>query len=93
MHLLLTLLQASINSLRASGVDIQPQVEERVESVQGLIKHLQERAREGTLRSDRDTYALLPTGGNNRMSSDILIPCPQAKTAENCHTITLQIYY
>lgn len=75
MHLLLTLLQASINSLRAAGVDIQPQVEEKVESVQGLIKHLQERAREGTLRSDRDTYALLLTGGNNLMSSDILIPC------------------
>ncbi|XP_044066857.1 NFX1-type zinc finger-containing protein 1-like isoform X2 [Siniperca chuatsi] len=65
VSLLLTLLQASINSLRASGVDIQPQMEESVESVQGLIRHLQEKSREGTLRSDRDTYALLPTGRDN----------------------------
>lgn len=65
VSLLLTLLQASINSLRASGVDIQHQMEESVEGVQGLIRHLQERSREGTLRSDRDTYALLPTGPNN----------------------------
>ncbi|XP_040890146.1 NFX1-type zinc finger-containing protein 1 [Toxotes jaculatrix] len=63
--LLLTLLQASINSLRASGVDIQPKMEESVEGLQGLVQHLQERSREGTLRSDRDTYALLPTGGDN----------------------------
>ncbi|XP_042361275.1 NFX1-type zinc finger-containing protein 1 isoform X2 [Plectropomus leopardus] len=65
VSLLLTLLQASINSLRASGVDISPQMEESVESVQGLIQHLQERSREGTLRSDKDTYALLTNGGEN----------------------------
>jgi len=63
--LLLTLLKASINHLRASGVVIQPQTEESVENLEGLIKHLQERSREGTLRSDKDTYALLPIAGDD----------------------------
>ncbi|XP_006782832.1 NFX1-type zinc finger-containing protein 1 [Neolamprologus brichardi] len=70
VSLLLTLLQASINSLRASGVDFQPQIEESVEQLQDLITHLQNRAREGTLRSDRDTYAFLPSGGGNPDDED-----------------------
>nr|XP_004547697.2 NFX1-type zinc finger-containing protein 1 [Maylandia zebra] len=70
VSLLLTLLQASINSLRASGVDFQPQIEESVEQLQELITHLQNRAREGTLRSDRDTYAFLPSGGGNPDEED-----------------------
>ncbi|XP_033939060.1 NFX1-type zinc finger-containing protein 1 isoform X2 [Pseudochaenichthys georgianus] len=61
--LLLTLIPASVCSLRTTGVDIQPEIEERVKSMQGLIKHLQEKSREGTLRSDRDHYALLPIAG------------------------------
>lgn len=65
VRLLLTQLQASINSLKTSGVEIQPQMEERMEGLQDLMRHLQERSREGTLRSDRDTYALLPAGGDN----------------------------
>ncbi|XP_070758638.1 NFX1-type zinc finger-containing protein 1 isoform X2 [Enoplosus armatus] len=65
VQLLLTLLQSSINSLRASGVDIQPQMEESMENVQGLVRHLQERSREGTLRSDKDTYTLLQAGHDN----------------------------
>ncbi|XP_069003772.1 NFX1-type zinc finger-containing protein 1 [Embiotoca jacksoni] len=65
VSLLLTLLQASVNSLRASGVDILPQTEETVENLRGLIGHLQERSREGTLRSDKDTYAFLSTSGDN----------------------------
>uniref|UniRef100_A0A7N8XVC0 Zinc finger, NFX1-type containing 1 n=1 Tax=Mastacembelus armatus TaxID=205130 RepID=A0A7N8XVC0_9TELE len=63
VHLVLTLLQASINTLRASGVNIQPQIEDSCENLQTLVQHFQERSREGTLRSDRDTYALLPTEG------------------------------
>lgn len=57
--LILTQLQASTNSLKASGVQIQLQVEESVENIEVLMKHLQERSREGTLRSDKDNYALL----------------------------------
>ncbi|XP_040014742.1 NFX1-type zinc finger-containing protein 1 [Xiphias gladius] len=75
----LTLIQASINSLRASGVDIQHQMEEALEGLQGLVRHLQERSREGTLRSDRDTYALLPSGGNN----------PGEEEQENFRTIPI----
>ncbi|XP_070815806.1 NFX1-type zinc finger-containing protein 1 [Chaetodon trifascialis] len=63
--LLLTQLQASINSLKTSGVQIEFQMEESVENLEGLIRHLKERSREGTLRSDRDTYALLRAGGDN----------------------------
>ena len=40
-------------------------MEENVENLKGLIEHLEGRSREGTLRSDRDTYALLPTRGND----------------------------
>uniref|UniRef100_A0A3Q0SGU1 Zinc finger NFX1-type containing 1 n=1 Tax=Amphilophus citrinellus TaxID=61819 RepID=A0A3Q0SGU1_AMPCI len=78
VSLLLTLLQGSVNSLRASGVDIKPEIEERMESLQDLIRHLQERAREGTLRSDRDTYALLPSGEDQQDFRAIPIyPNPQ----------------
>lgn len=65
VDLLLTLLQASINRLRAMGVDIQPEMEETMEGLNGLVKHLQERASQGTLRSKNDTYTLLSTGGGN----------------------------
>lgn len=65
VRLLLTQLEASSNSLKTAGVKILPQMEEGMENLQVLMKHLQERSREGTLRSDRDTYALLPTGGDN----------------------------
>ncbi|XP_073324275.1 NFX1-type zinc finger-containing protein 1 [Pagrus major] len=57
--LLLTQIQSAINILKISGVEIRRQTEESMENLQGLIKHLQERSREGTLRSDKDTYALL----------------------------------
>ncbi|XP_071379095.1 NFX1-type zinc finger-containing protein 1 [Centroberyx affinis] len=65
VSMLVVLLQESTNGLRASGVDVQPQTEEKLETLRDLVKHLQDKSREGTLRSDRDTYALLPTGGDN----------------------------
>lgn len=61
--LVLRQLQDSTNSLKASGVKIKLQVEESVENLEVLMKHLQERSREGTLRSDRDNYALLHNTG------------------------------
>ncbi|XP_029006831.1 NFX1-type zinc finger-containing protein 1 [Betta splendens] len=63
--LLLTLVRASTNTLRASGLDISAQVERSMETLQDQVQHLQERAREGTLRSDKDTYALLQAAGAN----------------------------
>ncbi|KAM6927491.1 NFX1-type zinc finger-containing protein 1 [Xenentodon cancila] len=65
VSMVLTLIQSAINSLRASGEKIQPEMDENVEQLQGLIAHLQEKSREGTLRSDKDSYAFLPTGGDN----------------------------
>ncbi|KAM3621818.1 uncharacterized protein V6R79_016437 [Siganus canaliculatus] len=58
-------LQVAANSLKSSGVEIKPQVEESLDNLQGLLTHLKERSREGTLRSDKDTYALLPSGYYN----------------------------
>ncbi|XP_068568539.1 NFX1-type zinc finger-containing protein 1 [Cebidichthys violaceus] len=72
--LILTMLKDSIAKLRALGVDIQPQTEESVENIEALIKHLQERSRERTLRSDKDTYALLPTAGEEMQPDFRTIP-------------------
>ncbi|XP_074497910.1 NFX1-type zinc finger-containing protein 1 isoform X1 [Sebastes fasciatus] len=74
VSLLLMVIQASINSLRASGVDIQPQTEESAQSIQDLINHLQEKSKEGTLRSDKDAYALLRTGGEEDQQDFRTIP-------------------
>ncbi|KAL2090898.1 hypothetical protein ACEWY4_013161 [Coilia grayii] len=53
---LVLLLKPAINQLRASGLDIQEDTEENLEKVQELVDHLQEKAREGTLRSDNYTF-------------------------------------
>ncbi|XP_047203702.1 NFX1-type zinc finger-containing protein 1 isoform X1 [Girardinichthys multiradiatus] len=66
VNMLVTMVQASVNTLRASGVDILPKIEEKMETLKGLIEHLQERSRKGTLRTDRDTYALLTDGDDNQ---------------------------
>ncbi|XP_069390104.1 NFX1-type zinc finger-containing protein 1 isoform X2 [Paralichthys olivaceus] len=64
VSLLLTMLQCSMNNLSASGVVVQTQMEERVEGLQELVRHLEKSAREGKLHSKRDTYALLTSGDN-----------------------------
>ncbi|XP_053575344.1 NFX1-type zinc finger-containing protein 1 [Bombina bombina] len=50
--LLITLLPGSINALRTSGVNIDEQIEQSLERVTGLVEHLQDKRREGTLRVD-----------------------------------------
>ncbi|NXP22050.1 ZNFX1 protein, partial [Scytalopus superciliaris] len=55
VSVLLTVLPASINTLRASGVDITEETEKNLNKVQMLMKHLQEKRREGTLRADNCT--------------------------------------
>ncbi|XP_008580068.1 PREDICTED: NFX1-type zinc finger-containing protein 1 isoform X2 [Galeopterus variegatus] len=55
--MLISLLPASLNALRASGVDIEEETEKNLEKVQTIIEHLQEKRREGTLRVD--TYTLV----------------------------------
>ncbi|KAJ8259276.1 hypothetical protein COCON_G00182880 [Conger conger] len=54
--MLVALLGPAINGLRASGEDISDQVEQNLEKIQGLVNHLQEKARDGTLRSDNYTF-------------------------------------
>ncbi|NWH86348.1 ZNFX1 protein, partial [Aegithalos caudatus] len=56
ISILLTVLTASINSLRAVGVDIPEETEKNLNKVQMLMKHLQEKRREGTLRADNCTF-------------------------------------
>lgn len=55
ISILLTVLPASINALRASGVDIMEETEKNLNKVQMLVQHLQEKRREGTLRADNYT--------------------------------------
>ncbi|KAJ0068273.1 hypothetical protein NL108_004666 [Boleophthalmus pectinirostris] len=66
VSLLLALLPVAICSLRTSGVDVPAQIEANMEHLEKLVRHLEIRSREGTLRSDKDTYALLPTDGDNQ---------------------------
>lgn len=53
--MLISLLPASLNALRASGVNIEEETEKNLEKVQTIIEHLQEKRREGTLRVDTCT--------------------------------------
>ncbi|KAJ8401330.1 hypothetical protein AAFF_G00385610 [Aldrovandia affinis] len=54
--MLVALLRPAINGLRASGVDISDRTEQNLDKIQGLVTHLQEKARDGTLRSDNYTF-------------------------------------
>ncbi|NXR63910.1 ZNFX1 protein, partial [Rhadina sibilatrix] len=56
ISILLTVLTATINSLRAFGVDITEETEKNLNKVQMLMQHLQEKRREGTLRADNCTF-------------------------------------
>uniref|UniRef100_A0A6J0UWU2 NFX1-type zinc finger-containing protein 1 n=1 Tax=Pogona vitticeps TaxID=103695 RepID=A0A6J0UWU2_9SAUR len=62
--LLMSLLPASVNALRASGVDFPEETEKTLENLQGYIQHLQERRREGTLRVD--SHTLVPASPGER---------------------------
>ncbi|KAG8446598.1 hypothetical protein GDO86_014154 [Hymenochirus boettgeri] len=50
--ILVSLLPGSINALRSSGVNIGEQIEQSLERLSALMKHLQDKKREGTLRVD-----------------------------------------
>ncbi|XP_061865168.1 NFX1-type zinc finger-containing protein 1 [Colius striatus] len=63
ISILLTVLPASINALRASGVDITEETERSLSKVQMLVQHLQEKRREGTLRADNYTLMQPQTDG------------------------------
>ncbi|NWV70453.1 ZNFX1 protein, partial [Malurus elegans] len=56
VSILLTVLPASVNALRASGVTITEETEKNLNRVQMLMQHLQEKRREGTLRTDNCTF-------------------------------------
>ncbi|NXF36396.1 ZNFX1 protein, partial [Nyctibius bracteatus] len=55
ISILMTVLPASINALRASGVYIPEETEKNLNKVQMLVQHLQEKRREGTMRADNYT--------------------------------------
>ncbi|NXV98239.1 ZNFX1 protein, partial [Calonectris borealis] len=63
ISVLLTVLPASINALRASGVVITEETEKNLNKVQMLVQHLQEKRREGTLRADNYTLIQPRTDG------------------------------
>ncbi|KFP69846.1 NFX1-type zinc finger-containing protein 1, partial [Acanthisitta chloris] len=63
ISVLLAVLPASINVLRAAGVDITEEIEKNLQKVQMLMQHLQEKRREGTLRADNYTFMQPQTDG------------------------------
>ncbi|GAB5569115.1 NFX1-type zinc finger-containing protein 1 [Prionailurus iriomotensis] len=70
--MLISLLPASLNALRASGVDIEEETEKNLEKVQTIIEHLQEKRREGTLRVD--TYTLVQPEAEDHVESYRTMP-------------------
>lgn len=50
--MMILVLEPTVNTLRAAGVSIGDQIEKSMEKVQNIIQHLQERRRDGTLRTD-----------------------------------------
>ncbi|XP_073708408.1 NFX1-type zinc finger-containing protein 1 [Garra rufa] len=56
VSMLVAVLKPTVNQLRASGVDILDNTDEDLDRVQGLVNHLQEKSREGTLRSDNYSF-------------------------------------
>ncbi|XP_028854674.1 NFX1-type zinc finger-containing protein 1 [Denticeps clupeoides] len=53
---LVILLSPAINQLRASGVTVPDETDRNLEKVKEIVEHLQEKAREGTLRNDNYTF-------------------------------------
>ncbi|XP_067904238.1 NFX1-type zinc finger-containing protein 1 [Heterodontus francisci] len=52
MSMMISVLDPTVNTLRAAGVSIGEQIENTMEKVKNIIHHLQERKRDGTLRTD-----------------------------------------
>lgn len=58
ISMLVALLKPAVNQLRASGIDFRNTIDEDLEKVHGMVEHLQEKARDGTLRSDNYTVLI-----------------------------------
>ncbi|KAG7326586.1 hypothetical protein KOW79_009987 [Hemibagrus wyckioides] len=58
ISILVALVKPVVNQLRASGVDIRHTIDEDLDKIQGMVEHLQEKARDGTLRSDNYTVLI-----------------------------------
>lgn len=65
VRMIMTQLKSTIDNRIAIDLQIEPQIEESMQRLQDLTRDLQERHREGTLRSDRDTFAMLPASGTD----------------------------
>ncbi|KAM4842523.1 NFX1-type zinc finger-containing protein 1 [Thomomys bottae] len=70
--MLVSLLPASLNALRASGVDIEEETERNLEKMQTILEHMQEKRREGTLRED--TYTLVQPEADGQVASYRTMP-------------------
>ncbi|KAF4079021.1 hypothetical protein AMELA_G00188300 [Ameiurus melas] len=58
ISMLVALLKPVVNQLRAYGIDFRCTIDEDLEKIQGMVEHLQEKARDGTLRSDNYTVLI-----------------------------------
>ncbi|XP_051562536.1 NFX1-type zinc finger-containing protein 1-like [Myxocyprinus asiaticus] len=54
--MLVAVLKPTVNQLRDSGLNIPNTIDEDLERIQGLVNHLQEKSREGNLRSDKYSF-------------------------------------
>ncbi|XP_043566132.1 NFX1-type zinc finger-containing protein 1 isoform X1 [Chiloscyllium plagiosum] len=52
MSMMISVLDPTVNTLRAAGVSISEQIENSLEKIKNITHHLQERKRDGTLRTD-----------------------------------------
>ncbi|XP_053354042.1 NFX1-type zinc finger-containing protein 1 [Clarias gariepinus] len=80
ISMLVTLLKPVINQLRASGIDIRNTIDEDLEKIHGMVEHLQEKARDGTLRSDNYTVLLGNDGtpeGEEDFRNMTIYPTPE----------------
>ncbi|XP_026856434.2 NFX1-type zinc finger-containing protein 1 [Electrophorus electricus] len=77
VSMLVAVLKPVVNQLRASGTDVPASVDNDLEKIQGLVDHLQKKAREGTLRSDNYTVLIGNEAGEDDFRSMAVYPTPE----------------
>ncbi|KAG7275583.1 hypothetical protein CRUP_006728 [Coryphaenoides rupestris] len=86
VSVLVVLFRDSLLRLKTLGVDIGCQTEEKLERIQALVNDLQERCREGILRSDRDHIPLLSDQHDNQEERPYLRPNITTRQHANVET-------
>nr|XP_014346107.1 PREDICTED: NFX1-type zinc finger-containing protein 1-like isoform X2 [Latimeria chalumnae] len=83
VSLVVTLMQSAINFLLSTGVTVPEEAENSLKNLHSIIQHLQEKKREGTLRSDNYTYI---TGTQEELNIENFRMMPIFPTYEDIHS-------